>query len=248
MRHQHIAICVPSLGLVSVVWAGAYSSLLGPLNTGIVKIFVCGKGVAEARNECVKQALDIDTKHPCVRISHIFWIDDDVVLQAGALVTLLKHKKQIVSGVYFTKSAAEEPLIFDAPFSGTAPFVPGEFREVWAHGMGLTLVELDVYKRMQKELDLGVDQYDIPAWYRAGTPVGEDPQARFGSEDLHFLSVAHDLGIPAYIDASKECFGWHHDPTLRRGYPFKQWTEWQQTGKVTWETPDGPVVWTELHC
>lgn len=243
MPRRVIATCTPSLGRIPTQWAFALRNLFTPMNLGIMTMYSLGLPVAESRNRLIRQVLAMDEESTSLEISHVFWIDDDVLFQRGALVQLSQHRMPIVSGVYFSKSPPGEPLIFDGPLRGSAPFRPGEVREVWGHGMGLTLVETEVYRRLRDETELGEDENGNPAWYR--TVQTEDGWRT--TEDLYFLKAAHEIGIPSVIDQREQTFGWHYDLKTQRIYPTEQWDEWRKTQKVTWQTPEGPVVWEDLH-
>lgn len=250
MKKRHIAVCVPSLGTVSMPWAAAFSDLVYPLNTGVAKIFVVNKKVAEARNECVQSVFDLERRYKGIEFTHIFWVDDDVIVQSSALITLLNRRKQIISGVYFTKAVGSEPLIFRHKMRGAGPFNPGKVEKVWAHGMGLTLVEMDVYRQMRKDKNLGKDEYGMPAWYRAFDPTRRDKAQDgtvFSTEDFYFLDAANKIGIRPWVDQTQATFGWHYDMSQQRGFPSEQWEQWRKTRKLTWDTPDGPVEWNDLH-
>lgn len=251
MPKKHLALCIPSLGLVPTTWAMAFSDLVYPLNTAFMKVCVYGKQVAEARNESVAQVLKAEKATPGCEVTHIFWLDDDVIPQPGAMIALLQRRKEIVSGVYWTKTNPGEPLVFRERLSGAGPFRPGKLEEVWAHGMGLTLVEMQVYRRLLKEGNLGEDEFGNPAWYRAydSTRVETRGEGGYicGSEDIYFLDAAHKLGIKCYVDQSEATFGWHYDGSELRGYPVQQWDEWKTTQQLTWDTEEGPVIWKGLH-
>jgi hypothetical protein len=79
-RKKFIAVATPTLGSVSIEWASCLRAMAWPLNTGYINFFVIddqGGEIAETRNRCVQLALDYD-RGDC-EVSHIFWIDDDVI-------------------------------------------------------------------------------------------------------------------------------------------------------------------------
>lgn len=245
-----IAFATPTLGSVSIEWASVFRSIALPLNVGMTNFFVrdsVGGEIAETRNRCVQLALSAENDG--LEISHIFWLDDDVICTRLSLLKLLSHNRDIASGVYFTRCEASEPLIFPHKGGGTTPFVPDQAFETWGHGSGLTLVRLSVYKRMAQELDLGRDKYGRPQWYKtpgiADATVENGVAFVGGSEDLLFLDQAAKLGIRGFVDTSRLAFGWHWDARTNQGYPLKQWRQ-QQAGKaIEWETPDGVKVWEQ---
>jgi len=246
MKKLFVALGIPSLGTISMHWAASFSDLCWPMNYGVAKFFVLGKAVAEARNEIVARALAWATGDD--EITHLFFLDDDVLVGRSALPTLMSRHVPIVSGVYFNKGSACEPLIFPASLGGTDPFIPDRFYRVWGHGMGLTLIRMEVFRRMRDELDLGQDEFGNPMWFRTirheSFLCGKHEAALNQSEDLYFCELAEKLDIPRYIDTSRAAFGWHFDRHSQVGYPIQQWREYHDTDQMTWQTPDGQqVVW-----
>lgn len=303
MPTKVIAQCTPSLGTVSLQWANAVKSLLWPMATGETALFLRdGEGgeIAEVRNTIVQSALIADELTP---ISHLFWIDDDVIPQQGALLELLHQNVDICSGVYFSKreGSQSEPLIFPLG-GGRDKFRPNTIYDVAGHGMGLTLVRLEVYKRMRDELNLPPDKYNRPGWYHTSKKDDEYSCDSAGiidaghTEDLYFCTNAMKLGYQPRIVCTKHAFGFHFRTEKRapeislasldrllqkacndgrgkmsvadlakhalpllnahikalspgkivqmeQGYPEEQWDSWTRGESITWQTPDGPVVW-----
>ncbi len=182
-------------------------------------------------------------------IGHLFWVDDDVIpINKLCLCRLLEHERDIASGVYFLKSEVTEPLIFPSRGGGTGKFRPGESFETWGHGMGLTLVNLDVYRRMNDELKLPLDKYGSPEWYRTpNEPKDMEREGNMlwcsGTEDLYFLHNASKIGIQAFVDCSRLTFGFHYDLVKRKAYPQKQWEQYVKGKPIEWDTPEGIVKW-----
>lgn len=245
-RHQMVIAGIPTLGTVSTEWAVAWRTVAWPTNTVIGIVLEKGKRVAEARNAIVRKALSLENNQ--LEVSHIFWLDDDVLPHRDALKALYNHHRDIVSGVYFTKEEAAEPLIYSGPLQGCEPFVPDKLLPVWGHGSGLTLVAGSVYRRMATECDLGTDEYGNPQWYRTISGEshvdGNRETVTDATEDLYFCDLAGKLGFQCFVDTSRPAFGWHYDAGNSRGYPRRQWEEYQRTGAITWDTPEGKVTWT----
>lgn len=275
MAVRVIAKCTPSLGEVSLGWARASELIFWPNNHGKLILNArdwVGGEIAETRNAIVETALECDARGP--EVSALFWLDDDVLPFPGVLLELLNTMEQrglsICSGTYFTKYAGNGsgPLIYPEEGGGTAAFVPDQVQEVWGHGMGLTLVRLEVYKRIRDELltrTVGgqaqrlTDKYGRPQWYHTTdtmTEIHDDAQGvtRMGcTEDIHFLMLAHQLGYKTAAVTTKHAFAFHltpekHDVHGRRireerGFPEAQFKQWSEGQPITWQTPGGTVVW-----
>ncbi len=227
MKRKHIVIGIPTLGTVSTRWAISYAALSTPLNTVVARIIKQGLPVDQARNDIVAKALVLDGEP-----THIMWIDDDVIIHPHVLLQLLKAEKDIVSGVYFSKSEFSEPLIFRDPGHGVGEYVPGGgVQKYWGHGMGLTLVHTGVYRHMAKTLDLGVDIRGNPRWYfTSGDEPGDGLRC---TEDLWFCGHAHDAGFDCWVDMSPFALGWHYEYRSQRGFPEAQWQEYLRTGTAS---------------
>lgn len=246
---RYICLCTPSLGQVSVWWTRQMMKLLWPLNIGKMLMFEqdsVGGEIAEARNAIVAKCLNLEASGE-IEVDSLFWVDDDVLVTMGALLSLYEHHVPIASGVYFTKGEPGQPLIFPGRLHGTAEFVPDTvMRGVWGHGMGLTLVKADVYKRMLVG-GLPTDKYGRPEWYKTNRGYKVDPEAKTldcgGTEDLYFLDAASKLGYSSVVDCRKHAFGFHYDAAKRTGYPERQWNDWSAARPITWDTKSGPVVW-----
>jgi hypothetical protein len=250
-KQKVIALCMPSLGLTSMWWTKAVFELQWPLNTVKAALFCQddeGNKIDVARNSIVKRAMELCS--PKVEVTDLLWIDDDVIVQRSALRQLASHNRPIRSGVYFTRDDPCEPLIFPCKGGGTTPFKPDTTFETWGHGMGLTLISLEVYRKML-EAGLPMDKSGKnPEWYR--TPTEEDTHLdgivlqRGGTEDLNFLDRAAQLGFTGFVDCSKHTFGFHVDVDDEKktiqGYPKEQWKQWQNRQKIQWPQPDGSVV------
>jgi hypothetical protein len=246
-----IVIGVPSFGMVHLFFMARYYNMRMPMNTIQKHIYVVGKEVGDARNEIVGKALALETQDPTIRCSKIFFIDDDVLVHPDVLLKLLTHQRPIVSGLYYTKTSVPTPLVLHDEFNGTArSWMPGELIECHGHGMGLALIDAEVFRRMQAECDLGTDAHGYPAWFKTtkdAAVVRPDGHRNISNqtEDMRFLTVAQSLGYVPAVDTSPQAFGWHLDTKAMRAYPEKQWAEFTTTGQITWETDQGPVIWCD---
>lgn len=247
-KRKCLAVLTPTLGNVSMWWHTALVDLIWPMNTGKGFIPVMdqkGGEIGEMRNRLVTLALQFEAAQD-IDLEYLMWIDDDVIVGRMALLALAQHDRDIASGVYFSKNDMPQPLIFDGPSSGTARWEPDKLLEKWGWAQGLSLVRLAVYKRMRDELNLGVDKYGNPAWFKE-PEFGKDEQGNItlgGTEDFHFFENASKLGYRPLIDCTKHAFGWHYDAALKTGYPKRQWEQYVRREPIVWPLKDGgEVVW-----
>lgn len=244
-----IVLGVPSFGLVSLWWAGRLFTLRMPMNRIVRHVYCVGKEVGDARNEIVARALQIEQDDPTLRCSHVFFVDDDVLVHPDCLLQLLHRDRPIVSGLYYAKTSVPQPLVLSGEYDGTpTSWMPGDLVECWAHGMGATLIRAEVFRRLRDETPLGTDAHGYPQWFGttrdAGLVRADGVTAVFNqTEDVAMLRKAAALGYQPAVDTSPQAFSFHWDQRHQTGYPLKQWAEFQQTGRITWDTPQGPVAW-----
>jgi hypothetical protein len=238
-RSCTIAVLTPTLGIISAWWHTSMLGLVWPTNTGRAPVMaqdMKGNEVGEMRNRLVKICLTMaDAQN--VELDSILWLDDDVIVSRFALLTLRAHDRDIVAGVYMTKlEPGAEPLIFKGGGAGCDPFIPDEVRETWGYAQGLSLVKTDVYRRMEKDLDLGTDKYGNPSWYKV-PEFGMDTHGNLimgGTEDFHFFKNAEKLGIRPLVDCTKHAFGFHYDLKGKVGYPLPQWKQFVRQEPIVW--------------
>ena len=249
---EFIARGIPTFGTVNVFWATrCFAQLRHPMNRTIRDYIVVGNEVGLARNHIIELALGAEERDPSVRCSHVFFLDDDVLVHPDGLLKLLADDRPIVSGLYFAKSSVPQPLVLHEEGKGVATkWQPGDIVDCWAHGMGLTLIRTEVFRRMRDQIDLGVDECGRPAWFKTtrdkplyrndGTMVFVNE-----TEDVWFLRHAASLGYQPCVDTSAAAFGFHWAEAEKQAYPLDQWHEFNDKGTITWpDTRDGnPVVW-----
>lgn len=244
-----IVIGLPSFGMVHLFFVARYFNLRMPMNTIQKHVYVVGKEVGDARNEIVAKALSLEEADPSVRCSKIFFLDDDVLVHPDVLLKLLEHNRPIVSGLYYAKTSVPTPLVLHGDYEGTErSWMPGELVECHGHGMGICLIDADVFRRTRDELSIGVDKSGYPAWFATTKDAvvlnaAGHRQVMNQTEDMRFLSLARQLGYTTAVDTSAQAFGWHLDTKTLQGYPAKQWAEFQKFGSITWQTEKGAVTW-----
>ena len=124
---------------------------------------------------------------------YIMWIDSDQVFELNDFFKLLRHDKDIVSGLYLRKPQGDTlndiPIEF-ACFNedGKRLYtneVNGELRKVWSNGMGWMLIKKGVFEKIEYP------------WFG---PIIEG--LGFHGEDVSFQIRAKDVGFDSYVDTS----------------------------------------------
>ena len=155
---------------------------------------------AHGRNVLIQHALDNN-------FTHILFMDDDVVPKPDALIQLLEHDLDIVSGLYLSKAYPHEPIVFDVADEEGAclpMYLDSDnqrLRQVVAAGLGFCLIKTHVFRVMAKP------------WIRLGEL---DPQE--WCDDLGFFKRVREAGFKIYCDT--ECLIGHIGSMIIR--PNKQ--------------------------
>ncbi len=189
-----ILIGIPTFGMVSHYFAQARQSQQFPLVSSSMDYYVVGKPIAEARNEIVEYALNAD-------VDYIYWLDDDVIPPAESFLKLWKHQKDIINGVYWSKSNPPMPLLFRGHLE--MPYLNwhvGDLIEIDAAGNGLTLVKTDVYRTISEKVG--------GPWYSTeyGSFPGVKQSPYNNTEDLYFYYKAKKAGFKIWADTSVQAF------------------------------------------
>lgn len=192
----NVVVGIPSFGMVSTYFLQSRISQQFPLVSSAVDKIVLNKPIAEARNEIVQYALDQGA-------NYIYWLDDDVIAPPDAFLKMYMSGKDIVNGVYWSKSNPPMPLMFRNHLEG--PYMDwhiGDFIEVDAAGNGLTLVKTDVYKKIA-EMD-----GENGKWYSTNyTSFKNATQSGSNNtEDLYFYWKAKKAGFKVWVDTSIQAY------------------------------------------
>jgi predicted SAM-dependent methyltransferase len=203
-----VVVGIPSFGMVSTYFLQARVSQQFPLVSSAMDKIVLNKPIAEARNEIVEYALTQNAQY-------IFWLDDDVIAPPNSFLRLYNHQKDIINGVYWSKSSPTMPLLFRGHLEGPYwDWHVGDLIEIDAAGNGLTLVKTDVYRKMQK--DLGGPWYSVEYGSFPGIvnplPVGN-------TEDLYFYWKAKKAGFKIWADTSIQAYHYDKNSNILFGMP-----------------------------
>ena len=196
---NRIMVGIPMTGTLRSEWVMARYGQIIPCNWGQVdciqwldQFSPMQFSVADARNAIATKAVED-------KFEWLFFIDHDVVLPPVTLLRLndymLKKDIPIVGGVYFTRSAPAEPLIYRG--RGNSYFTNWKFGEkVWVDGMGLGchLIHVSILKALYDESESYNLQgsvvrriFETPAkcWF---DPETMGWQSCVGTEDLAFYT------------------------------------------------------------
>lgn len=146
-----------------------------------------GQSPAHNRNAIIDSALEVNA-------THVFFVDDDLLIPQDTLTRLLAHDKDIVSGLYLTRNFPHAPIAMDIALTdGSCRFKflkSGETGLVEAvnFGLGCCLIKTDVFRKMEKP------------WIRLGQL---NPQE--WNDDIEFFNRARHSGYQLWLDLDVRC-------------------------------------------
>jgi hypothetical protein len=234
-KERVIYLAVPSFGMVSMRWHAHMLQLKNPLNRSVFHGYGLGMEVGQARNHLIQQAMNWqnDIGHT---VSHVFFVDDDVLIPPYALDVLLSRNRPIVAGLYYAKSESPQPLILMEPSGGVLQRIPrNTVVECYAHGMGCTLIEMRVFRDLLASGLIERDANGIPQFFKTTRDQlivkdGQAPVIYNETEDVYFLKRAAQLGFQPAVDTG--VFSFHWDQKQGVAYPLHYWAEFNKTGNV----------------
>lgn len=172
-----------------------------------------GQSPARNRNLIVEQAL----ANNC---THILFVDDDMILPPDALLKMLAHNVDCVTGLYVMRNYPHKPVAFTEMFmNGLHSWVtldeaihPDKLVEIKNAGMGCALIKTDVFKGWNKPFTLGEIHQD--EW----------------DDDIVFWIKVRERGHKLYLDPSIQC-GHIASVVLKPTYSEGKWfTEYHTSG------------------
>ena len=147
--------------------------------------------VTQARNELAEEAVKA---YKDGKVTHIWFLDDDMMPLEGTLEKLLSHDLPVVSGLYYGRDL--RPIMYELE-----PFRIMERNEVQEHGLqqvdgvgfGCILIRADVLQAMT--INYGAHLFQTPVRY-------DEEKDRTGEvgEDVYFCELLADMGVPVYVD------------------------------------------------
>lgn len=183
-----LTIAFPSKGVCNPAFAHALRLLqIGKPFKSFEVLYVEGADVAVARNKLVAAA----------KGDYILFLDDDVLPPPDALTKLLRHKKDFVSGLYFSRQRPHYPQIHmvnkEDPrrCDSVIDYEKDKLIQVEACGGGCMLIKRKVFKKLKRPYF-----HYIPADEESGIKK---------SEDYYFCEKVREAGFKIYCDTSIIC-------------------------------------------
>jgi GT2 family glycosyltransferase len=185
-----IAVCLPNMGQVYM------ATMRSVMNLDIPRPFHCldrrEVKIEQARNELTAGVL---FDPACADVTHLLWIDDDMVFAPDALRRLLAHDLSIVGGLCHGRRAPHyAPILLHRQPGGMMGYAyqhdyPLGLVEVDATGGAFLLVKREVFETIE-------ERFKAP---------GEGPWSDRGhGEDTSFCERAKECGYKVFVDTTLE--------------------------------------------
>jgi len=127
---------------------------------------------------------------------YMFFLDSDVILPNDAVVRLLSHNQDIISGVYHVRHNPITPAMWKE-----SPEFPGKYNPIVGYNEG-SLIDVDsigmgcclIHKRVFEKLEEPYFKWSMDSNQENGV-----------SEDFYFCKKAREAGFHIYVDTSIQC-------------------------------------------
>lgn len=221
----------------SMAWTHALATLQMPLGSSLAHTWIEDETIAEARNAICEEALRQG-------VDFLFFLSDDVIPPANALLTLLDKigrqypvgdgrlaRADMISGVYWTKTYPTEPYLWQGLLKGSyRDWTAGEFFPVDLAGCDCLLIDTRVLREVGRP------------WFSTEWvwEPGQRPSS-IATEDFYFYTKARRHGLRLFADTAIQCL--HEDRAT--GQLFGLSRDMPQAGGVP-EGGDGRLLIAEL--
>lgn len=168
-----------------------YRSLLFKYMAGLSNLLLFKQNKYEIKSAVTLDALYVDFNRNIIardalqkNADYMFWLDSDMVVEGDAILRLMEHDKDIVSGLYFKKRDLD-PVMYVR--RGDLYASPREWEKtifrVDAVGMGCVLIKSDVFRSIE------------PPWFVYDVRKNK-------GEYIYFCEKAREAGYDIWVDPS----------------------------------------------
>lgn len=157
-----------------------YHMLTKPPETAV--ILGHDRSPAKNRNQIIQAGIDNDC-------THILLIDDDMAYRPDALLKLLEHDVDVVTGLYLSRAYPHAPIVFDlADDEGSAfpMYLIGDeprLKSIVAAGLGFLLMRTSIFEKLEKPY-IRLGELDAQEW----------------CDDIGFFNRLRKSNIKSYCD------------------------------------------------
>ena len=206
-KNPKVGIAVSTFGAMPTSFVRSLCAMIRySMKQGVVIDLVIDetKPLDDSRNATVRELKE-------GRPDYLFFADADMIFDKATIVELIKQDKDIITGVYFSKSPPHNPVLRmyqpqTKRYESVWTYPEGQIFTIDACGAGCLLVKAKVFKDLKKpyfkwdsEKGLSEDIYFCKKAVEAGYKIHVHGGWTCGhSADLHFIGVDH---YKAYVKA-----------------------------------------------
>lgn len=192
-----IMLAIPTYKFVSsVAMARLIGTIIDSMNYGyLVHVDVqADLYITQARNQSAAKAANLFVRG---EITHLWMIDDDMLISEGALHKLLSRDVAVIGGAYYGRDLTPVAYKLD-PYFKRYETIPGSgLIQVGGLGCGCTLIRGDVLVAM-------AERYNDSLWFQNSITVNDGKESYVG-EDVFFFKRIHEMGIKTWLDCDVQC-------------------------------------------
>jgi hypothetical protein len=169
-----------------------------PTNVNFTILTIMGQDIDAGRTLAIEQAMEAGVKY-------LWFLDDDTVPPQDAarhMMSVFKEhpKAAVVGGIYTTRASPPEPIVYSTQGAGAFwDWKAGEVFKCWGLGTGCMMIDLDVFRHLDKPWFLTQHEADLRV-----------------SDDLHFCELVNQAGFEVWAHGGVLCH--HYD--LERGVVY----------------------------
>ncbi len=185
MKPPRVCICTPVYDTMEVLFERSMRALDMPSMTAREETW--GVTIDEARRVLVEKALE-----KCW-VTHVLFVDADMVFPTNALTQLLKYDLPIVGGLYFNRRPPYAPMllrsnhpsrhVMQGLLGHVYGYPSGKLVEVDATGCGFMLIAREVFEK--------INETEPNNWFDRGMGL---------PEDFSFCCRALQAGFKIFVD------------------------------------------------
>lgn len=205
-----VGVGIITRGNVSIKWMTHMDKLKGYFPIGMFWKYI----IIEDESGWAKNRIKVVNRAQKEKYEWLLFIDDDVFVPRDIMQQFLAHQKDIVTGIYWTKTENETPVIFEKEGAGPMIKFPiDKLFKVAGSGLGCVLINMKVFDAFDKA---GIEYFkenwvmELDSGQKIRCPVGEDH---------YFYHHARKLGFDVWADSGVLCD--HYDMENKKFYPSR---------------------------
>jgi hypothetical protein len=181
-------ICIrPTRGVIPAKVVQAWENMMSPMNQKFLKVFMFNMEVGDAYNAAVEMIL---ANPDLSKWPYILTLEEDNMPPPDGLLKLYEsmEKFDVVSGLYWTKGEAGQPMIYGNPLEMPKNFIPQIPQQETVQacnglGMGFTLFKTKIFHKVPKP------------WFRTLQLFQQNVGTKVFTQDLYFFENAAKYGF-----------------------------------------------------